>query len=544
MNVRASVPDPDPIAGSRSDSSFGHDITDLSITSHRRANPSRMNGIGLIRLTPTARTVTQLLLGHGLFVLWWMMTNTSQSLGTILERGFARLEGGDYQSAAADFASALAVDRTNADLVMALANAQRLAGHVLEARATLATFVASDSEVTPEQCYSLGTSLLALGAPQLALGCLNPLVSLEPSDPAVLAATAGALRAAGRPAEGWELIKRAIALDSNRPAHLLTAAQVRHSLGDMEGAFHWLDRAEKLRPAHGPTRVQRAYTMLLASGGSNATGWKLLESRPLPHLTTLAHSWHGQQMNGGSILVMAEQGVGDQFQFVRFVSALKEFGAGRILVQAHPDAVEFLNANGLNAISRDHPAPATEWYVPMLSLPYRLSVGSSVRTASGSYLTAERSGYANTVGTRRLGLVWAGNPEHPGSSTRDINPDLFSAVLELPGTEWIGLQAGSARGQAPASLPLAPCTTSWSETASLLVGLDGLVTVDTGIAHLAGALGIPTWILVEHVPDWRWGLSGDRTQWYDSVRLVRQPHPCDWAGAIDRLHDLLANQET
>lgn len=468
------------------------------------------------------------------------MTNTSQSLGTILERGFARLEGGDYQLAAADFASALAVDRTNADLVMALANAQRLAGHVLEARATLATFVASDSQVTPEQCYSLGTSLLALGAPQLALECLDPLASLQLSDPAVLAATAGALRAAGRPAEGWELIKRAIALDANRPAHLLTAAQVRHSLGDMDGAFHWLDRAEKLRPAHGPTRVQRAYSMLLASGGSNASGWELLESRPLPQPTTPAHSWHGQQMNGGSILVMAEQGVGDQFQFVRFVPALKEFGAGRILVQAHPDAVEFFNANGLNAISRDHPAPVTEWYVPMLSLPYRLSIGSHLTSTGGPYLTSERA-EPQEPGSRKLGLVWAGNPEHPGSSTRDIDPALLRSLFELPGTEWIGLQAGSARDHAPASLPLAPCTTSWSETASLLVGLDGLVTVDTGIAHLAGALGIPTWILVENVPDWRWGLSGDRTQWYDSVRLVRQPHPCDWAGAIERLHDFLSD---
>ena len=472
-----------------------------------------------------------------------MITNISQSAGTILERGLARLESGDYKSAAADFSSALAMDRTYAELALVLANAQQLAGSVLEARATLATFVAGDPEVSPEQCYSLGTSLLSLGAPQLALECLNPLVSLRPLDPAVLAATAAACRAAGRPAQGWKLIKRAIALDSQKPAYLLTAAQVRHSLGDMDGAFHWLDRAEMLRPAHGPTRVQRAYTMLLASGGANAAGWELLESRPLPQPTTQARSWHGQQMNGGSILVMAEQGVGDQFQFVRFVYRLREFGAGRIVVQAHPDAVELFNANGLDAISRDHPAPVTEWYVPMLSLPHRLSLGgSSAHTGAhtGSpYLASERSEYPKAPGSRKLGLVWAGNPEHPGSSTRDIHPVLFLRLFESPGIEWIGLQAGKARHQAPSWLPLAPPTTSWSETASRLAGLDGLITVDTGIAHLAGALGVPTWILVENVPDWRWGLNGDRTPWYDSVRLVRQPRTGEWAGAVGKLLDLL-----
>ena len=134
--------------------------------------------------------------------------------------------------------------------------------------------------------------------------------------------------------------------------------------------------------------------------------------------------------------------------------------------------------------------------------------------------------------------MWAGNPHFPQRLTRDLDPALLPALLGAADVDWVVLQQGPRRAVALPGVAPRLELRDWAETAAVLARLDGLVTTDTGIAHLAGAMGVPTWVLLQKVPDWRWGLSGGETAWYPSLRLIRQIRPGDWTGVIQRLSGL------
>lgn len=461
-----------------------------------------------------------------------------------LTTGLAALERGAYAEAIRAFAAAQGQAPHDAALALALANAQRLSGQVPDARATLIAFVRSDAEVSVAECYELGAALLESGAPREAIECLEAVLAARPQDPAVMNALAGARRAAGEPAAAWPLCEAALGRDGTTAAFRLTAAQVRHELGDLPGALRWLDEAERLRPAHGPTQVQRAYTLLLKAGGADAAGWAAFESRSLPEPATTAAPWHGEPLAGATVLVTAEQGVGDQFQFLRFVPRLAALGPRRVVVQCHRDAVTLLRANGVDAVPREDPPPATDWHVPLLSLPHRLGLGAAVDGEQVPYLRAAPAAeLPDRRAPRRLGLVWAGNPAFLGRATRDFDVALLPELCASPGIQWMGLQVGDARASAPSTVHFPSTSLSWLDSASILSSLDGLVTTDTGIAHLAGAMGVRTWVMLQHVPDWRWGLTGTASRWYPSLTLLRQPAPGDWGAVLTQLTQALAAED-
>jgi len=454
-----------------------------------------------------------------------------------LGRAQQALEARQFPAAIAAYRAAWELAPGDPAVAQLLANAHLLAGEVPAARAVLRTAVERGGWEPPEAAHALGGALLDAGDPRTAVRCFAHVVRCRPHDPAGMGAPAAAPRGAGDPAAAWPLIQRALRLAPKSPALLLTAAQIRHSLGDLPGAHTWLDRCERERPGHPPTRVQRAYTSLL--GGASAAGWAAYEARPLPRPDTGARPWHGEHMEGGSGLVMADQGIGDLFQFLRFVPRVGRHGAGRVLVEAPGATASLLAASGFETVPRGH-HPETEWFVPLMSLPHRLGMDAEVLGGGVPYLTppAEEDAPplpATPPGYRRIGITWAGNPSFPSTHLRDLDPALLPGLCEVPRVSWISLQQGEEARQAPEGFLSAPPPRSWGDTARWLVSLDGLVTVDTGIAHLAGALGVRTWVLLPHDPDWRWGLGSEDTPWYPTVRLVRQARPGDWIGAIAAL---------
>ncbi len=462
-----------------------------------------------------------------------------------LTEGEAALERGEYAHAATAFARALEAAPAENSIALMLANAHRLAGDTLASRAVLLHAVQTSPPADPKQRYALGAALLDAGAPTEAAACFTMVVKALPKDPAALAALAGAKRTLGQAAEAWPLIQKALVSSTTHPAYLLTAAQIRHDMGDRKGALHWLDMADAVRGGHAPTQLQRAYTTLL--GGATADGWRLFESRPRPVPATSARPWTGEPLEGCSILVTAEQGVGDQFQFLRFLPFLAERSPTRVVVECHADAVSLLASNGIDAVARGNP-PETDWHVPLLSLPHRLGLGGAVMGASVPYLRAPTGAVAApalpapSAGQRRLGLVWAGNPAFSGRVMRDLDPALLPTLLAIRGVTWVSMQQGAIDPAVSAQLAgvhALPALTDWATTASLLAQLDGLVTTDTGIAHLAGAMGVRTWVMLQHVPDWRWGLTGETTPWYPTLTLVRPKASRDWSSVVARVAELV-----
>ena len=457
----------------------------------------------------------------------------SESWIAWLEAGQQALEAGRFPEAIAAFTGVRDALPGDASIAVALANVYRLSGDIILARASLHTAFATAVWTDPHVAFTLGSALLDTGAAFEAAECFEHVVSLLPHNAAALGALAGARRTLGDPTTAWSLIQRAVAEAPEDPALLLTAAQVRHDHGDIDGALHWLDRADAKRPNHAPTQIQRAYSLLLR--GASCTAWAAFEARPLPSPKTAARPWNGESLQGASVLVTAEQGVGDQFQFLRFVGHLTERGAARVVVECHADAVRLLVANGYNAVARGAP-PETHWHVPLLSLPHRLGLDTDVCDDRVPYLRAPAfSTTTRESSARRIGLVWAGNSAFPGRVTRDFDPALLPEIVATNGIEWVSLQHGEAGTVSFPRLTRFTVSSDWAATADVLVTLDGLVTTDTGIAHLAGAMGVRCWVMLQRVPDWRWGLTGHQSAWYPTLRLVRQLRWRDWQTVVTQL---------
>ena len=453
--------------------------------------------------------------------------------------GFAAAESGDADTARRHYMEAVALDPTRVDLRLVLANAQRMAGDLVAARTTLQQTVSYAIGAPIEMAFAVATALVELGDGASAVPLFARVATQRPKDAGVLAALATALRDAGQLAAAATKAQRAVELAPGNATALFTRGQVYHARGNTAAAIADYERALQRRPDHAPTRLQRGYSRLLAD--DLIGGWADYESRPLPSSTTGARDWFGEPLNGGSLLLLAEQGFGDQIQFLRFVARAKERGAGRIIVEAHASVVELLIANGFDAVVRGA-AQVTDWSAPLLSLPHRLALGGDVFGEAVPYLRAT-PGDVPTLptpdGRPRLGLVWSGNPEFPRNAERSLGADDVRRLVGYDAVQWIGLQQGEAAAALHGHIPSTGALADWSVTARVLASLDGLVTTCTGIAHLAGAMGVPTWVVINQVPDWRWGLGTDASPWYPSMHLVRQPRQGDWAGAITALHAML-----
>jgi hypothetical protein len=389
----------------------------------------------------------------------------------------------------------------------------------------------------PDVAHPLGTALMEFGAATQAIACFRAILADTPGDPTVTARLAGALSLVGRAEEAWPLLEPLLRQPRVATPLLLAGSMVCRALGDLEGSRQWSAVLARQAPGEWRGELERAFTMLLR--GDFARGWKAYEARPTPVAPNVARRWRGEPLLGGTVFMQGEQGIGDLMQFVRFVPALRAAGAGRVLVEAPSETVTLLAANGIEAVpSGLH--PVADWCIPLLSLPHALRIGDALGGALVPYLRAPAPLEPlplppSRPGVRRLGIVWAGNPLFPSTATRDFDPACLPALAEIPGVEWVVLQHGESARQAPESMRRVPLPASWAGTAQWLAQLDGLVTIDSGIAHLAGAMGCPTWLLLPHVAEWRWGISGDRTPWYPTMQLLRQARWRDWASVVPQL---------
>lgn len=310
-----------------------------------------------------------------------------------------------------------------------------------------------------------------------------------------------------------------------------------------------------------PQMARAHYNLALVQlvSGNFSAGWLEYEWRwktpgyQLPRDVKQAR-WEGQEPAGKTVLLHAEQGLGDTIQFCRYASLLKARGARVIL--ACDGALRRL-MKGMDAVAEviafGQSLPPFDAYLPMLSAPrvFQTELGSIPATTP--YLSpppAAVEEWAARLGppgdTPRVGLVWAGGPRHARDRERSIPLSSFAALADLPAT-FFSLQKGNGAEQAAASpLPRWVDVTDelfdMADTAALIANLDLVITVDTAVAHLAGAMGRPVWTLVQFNPDWRWLLDRDDSPWYPTMRLFRQTSPGDWPEVTRRVRTCLAEE--
>jgi tetratricopeptide (TPR) repeat protein len=363
------------------------------------------------------------------------------------------------------------------------------------------------------------------------------------------------LHTEGRFAEAVAVFERAEALGSR------TAASNRGNslldLGRMEEALKAHETAVERDPASSGAKYNLALTQLRL--GDWEQGWAGYESRwrfrEVHHKPRVFEQprWHGEELDGQRILLHAEQGLGDTIQFCRYATLVAARGSVPIL-QVQPAAERLMQSLPVVRAGLAETAvlgmeqPQFDCECPLMSLPSVF--GTTIETVpwQGAYLGADpalaqqKRAELPEIGPRsRVGLAWAGNPRYKADSLRSMRLETLLPLLRTADVTWVSLQKGEVAEQL-AGLPDDVLVWDGSsrehdlaETAALMATLDLVITTDTCIAHLAGAMGKPVWILLPYLSDWRWMQETESTPWYPAARLFRQKASGDWAGVLQRV---------
>ena len=326
---------------------------------------------------------------------------------------------------------------------------------------------------------------------------------------------------------------------------------VYRELGQLDAALAWHEEALRRDPECAEAHFARGLVLLLQ--GRLAEGWAENEWRfrakalGTPAREPLRSRWDGSDLGGRTLLLHAEQGLGDSILFARYAS-LAARRCGRLIVEC-PASLKGLLATveGVDiALAQGEPLPPFDAHLSLVSLPRIFGTTLESIPWSGPYLRVDPGRMAHwrrlRSGTKRLvGLAWAGQPGQGDDRKRSLALAALAPLAAAPGIRFVSLQKGAPAAQAkdpPAGLELVDETAALHdlmETAALMANLDLVVSVDTSVANLAGAMGLPAWVLLSRVPDWRWLLGRETTPWYPTLRLLRQQGEGDWAPVVARL---------
>ncbi|MEN2426415.1 tetratricopeptide repeat protein [Chromobacterium vaccinii] len=366
---------------------------------------------------------------------------------------------------------------------------------------------------------------------------------------AALANLASLLLATGRAAEAEALARQALAAEPGRADWLnLLGLALREEGRDGEAGQSW-EQGLASAPEHRRLRQNLGYLQL--ARGDWAAGWANHEARLGASAYPVLPSprWQGESLAGRRLLVLFEQGYGDAIQFSRYLNPLLEKGAARVAALCREPLLPLFRRQWpqveWQAMAGVYPAefPPHDRHVFSMSLPWALR---AFEPSAETYLQADpalrQAWRARLPAGRNIGLAWRGRAEHPFDHCRSLpGPEALLPLLADRGVNWISLQpapSGTERTWLAENgvLELGSGLMDFADSASLLAELDGLVAVDTAMAHLAGALGAPCRLLLagEHV-DWRWGVDGAATPWYRSLTLERRRRGEEWEDAIGRL---------
>jgi tetratricopeptide (TPR) repeat protein len=318
------------------------------------------------------------------------------------------------------------------------------------------------------------------------------------------------------------------------------------ALGRLDEAITWLRCTAEFAPDFADAHWNLALTLLLS--GDYLNGWKEYEWRlEIPDIPVRKFHqpvWDGSVRTEKTLLLHAEQGMGDVIHFVRY-TALARKRVGRVILDCHEPLVRLLSdIKGVDQIvSTGKLLPLFDIHLPLLSLPRVLGATPDNVPNDMPYLKADsvlidKWRAKISTGKYRVGIVRAGNPRHDDDHNRSIKPSTFARLLKMPDVSFYSLQKESPDSQSIVALEginvidTGPELTDFADTAALIANLDLIISVDTAVAHLAGAMGKPVWLLLPFAPDWRWMLYRDDTPWYPTMRIFRQSRPGDWDGVL------------
>jgi Flp pilus assembly protein TadD len=350
--------------------------------------------------------------------------------------------------------------------------------------------------------------------------------------------------------------RQAISINPNCAAAYCNLGTALSDQGDLAEGLRCYERVLTLQPDSAAAIYYSGLTHLLQ--GNFSQGWQNYEHRwRLKHMHSFRRNfpqplWRGEALHGARILLYPEQGLGDILQFVRYVPLVAACG-GKVILEVPPTLKQLLSGieGATEIVVRGESLPDFSWQCPFMSLPLAFGTDLASIPAKIPYLHADpdkvQAWSQRLEGEGlRVGLVWAGNPKHVNDCQRSLSLAQFAPVTQVPGVSFYALQKGPGAIETQ-SLPagmrlidLGPYQSDIADTAAIVANLDLVLSVDTSVAHLAGALGKPVWILLQYMPDWRWLLEREDSPWYPTARLFRQSAFNDWTPVLQRVAAELA----
>ncbi len=454
--------------------------------------------------------------------------------------GLLQLRDGRVGSAA-DLLQAASGLRDDTDVHLHLVRARLAANDPAAALAAVDHAIALDAPPA-EALYLRGTALNALARYTEAAEVLAEAARHAPIHAGIRLNLGNAHADLDQLDEAERHIRAAIRLDPALVEAQASLGYVLTAQGRLAAAIAACEAALALDPLSAEAHWNLATALLLAGNyerGFREYEWhsrhRLFQAywRNLP-----GQVWTGGSLAGKTLLVHAGQGLGDTIQLARYMPLLANRGA-RVMLACSASLLPFLSGQPgiFAAVSRAAPLPPYDLWIDQMSLPRLLDTRADTIPGHQAYLTAEperRRRWADRLRGRTIGFAWAGNPAHANDRRRSLPPEL---ARMLAGPDMVGLQVGPRAEDCDGTplLDVSSALTDYAETAALIAQLDLVITVDTSVAHLAGALGVATWLLLPAAPDWRWILGRDDTPWYGSLRLFRQQTAGDWHPVIEHV---------
>jgi tetratricopeptide (TPR) repeat protein len=405
----------------------------------------------------------------------------------------------------------------------------------------------------PEALSNLGVALYERKDYEEAVRCHRCAIECNPKFALAHSNLGNSLHALKRCDEAIASYRAALALDRGFADCWSNLGLTLAQLGRHDEALAAYRTAVAADPLHANGHVGVALQILLR--GNFAEGWfEYLwrwRSSELSPPRIAAPAWQGDAPAGRHILLVAEQGLGDTIQFCRYAAVLRSAGANVSLMVQRP-LVRLLSANlpWATVVEEHPPPPACDVYCPLLTLPLLLGTTAETIPAAIPYLRAPAepaAAWHDRLGNRRrlrVGVAWAGSRKHVNDHNRSLRLATLAPLFAIEGIVWASLQIGPGASEAagaPARLidPSARLG-DFLDTATLVSQLDLVISVDTAVAHLAGAMGIPVWLLLPVGNDWRWQLNRDDTRWYPTMRLFRQQAYGAWRPVVARVGEALS----
>ncbi len=483
------------------------------------------------------------------------MGNAQKNVKDLLNAGLEYHNAGDLAQAEHHYQQVLALDPNQSDAIHFMGVLATGAGELDKARQYLERAI----ELSPGNaaCYNnMGNVYQNQGDYEGSIPYYEKTLELNPSHYMAHNNLGAAHIRLGNYARALEFCKKAVALESHYPAGWNNLGDCCANLGELDRAMAYYDKALEQDPEMVDAHWNRALCLLSRGDleqGFDAYRWRWKRPKTPRRDIDADLKWNGSNFCGRNIFVYEEQGLGDTLQFIRYLPLLKNAG-GRVIFEASPGLVRLFS--GMECIDKlwvrrgrgsTRDIDRFDAHCPILDLPYHFRTTMETIPAQVPYLYADKAmaaAWARRLGHTsdfRIGIVWAGNPNHRNNMNRSCPLSMFKALADIPGISLYSLQKDKYPEWTDVDLEELGCRDlgdevfDFADTAAVVENLDLVISVDTSVVHLAGAMGKETWIMLPFNADWRWGRRGEDSPWYPSARLFRQPGLGDWNPVFEKM---------